>query len=409
MLLTLLACTPEPVDEVDVGQVRVVLVNPTLEDPFVGVDALRVEVFSEEGTVQRAEFSLDEAVELPDLVDFGLVYVALSGLAADGELVSYGRTPEVLVEAGQDVDTEVLFLPVGRELLLDFPAIERAGHAPLPLDVGVALVGGGAEAVEVFDGAWWSQTGANVSTAAGAGVARGSDFWLVVGGVAELQGQDRLVREAYTVDVVDGTVTELPGMIDARSPGCASIFRQDFGLVLGTEEAAETLRRDPDSGQWEWTRVLVGGLDGRGVEGCVSAEDGRILMLGDISGVFDFRAETAQENPKIAEAFTPGTIPGELGGEVRPGVVWTDAGVEVELDNQSLRETFAPVDVAVEVVALDSRVAVLSLDRVELLDLETGLNALVDVTWREGARLSVLPEGTLFISGPDPALIQPRP
>lgn len=409
MLLTLLACTPEPVDEVEVGQLRVVLVNPTVEDPFAGVDSLRVEVFGDQGAVQRAEFGLDEAVELPDLTDFGWVYVALSGLAADGEVVSFGRTPDVLVEKGQDLATEVLFLPVERELLLDFPALERAEHAALPLDAGVALVGGGSEVMEVFGGGTWSQVGASVSAAAGAGVARGSDFWLVAGGVIELQGQDRLVREAYTVDVVEGTVTELPGMIDARAPGCTSIFRQDFGLVVGTEEASETLRRDPESGAWEWTRVLIGGLDGRGVEGCVNAEDGRILMLGALSGVFDFRAETAQDNPKIAEAFTPGSVPGELGVEVRPGVVWTDAGVEVELDNQSLRETFTPVDAAVDLVALDSRVAVLSLDRVELLDLETGLNVLVDVSFREGARLSVLPQGTLFISGPAPALVQPRP
>ncbi len=414
MLLTLLACASEEPVALQAGSIGVTLVNPTLGDPWEGVERLRVELEGEEGVFESATFGVDEALELPGIERFGRIHVSLKGFDAGGAMVSYGRTADLLVAPEQTYEVPMLFLPVDRELLLERASVERSEHVALPLEDGsVLLLGGGTVTVERFSLEGIQEQEELQKQSSRAAWARTSDrSLLVVGGLALVGDTQQPVRMGLEVDPQDALVSELTGLEEARVPVCFTVFRPDLGLVLGTEETVETLRLNPDSGGWEWTRVLISDLDGSAVDSCVTSVDGRVVMLGESSGIFDFRAEQAKaDDLELSDAFAPAEIEGKLGVALSTGLVWTDAGVEVDLDTLAHRTTVVPLG-TVEQVALvrTDVVALLGPEEVEILDLYNRVEGpFIGLSPREGARLTPLPDGTLLISGPSPALVRPRP
>ncbi|MCB9796938.1 MAG: hypothetical protein H6741_30005 [Alphaproteobacteria bacterium] len=362
LLLLLMACTGDPTPLDTNGEtVTLRLVNPTEADPFNIVDRLVLSLVVDGEVVATHEASWDEDLVTPPLQEYGLVRFELMGTGA-GKIRSYGRTPEVLVGPGQELDLPLLFLPVNQAFPLVTELTQpRSEHATWVMPDGRVLLVGGRNAtgtsafaeLSAYDPATglFESVGASLITGLiHPRVDAAEDKLFIVGG--ELPGGGSSDSVAL-YDPVSGVARTQTSLSHGRAGHCFKIFRSGFGLAVGGNvdyRVADYLRPQADSGDWDWTEVLLDPLNSAGVTGCANTSEGRIFIQGeaaDSTGLFDYSAEAAASLPSVADAFTPASteaasdpqyVRGAMVVPLPDGDAWIGGG---ELVDQSRAATSA--------------------------------------------------------------------
>jgi len=327
LLLSLLACKdkdPEPVVAIESDSIVLRLVNPTDEDPFVGVSSLRLEVAAGGEVVASSEFELGDSPELGDLAAYGAVRFRLAGLSGTSVL-SYGRSSEVVLYPGVDRSVPILFLPVNEVLPItsDEMAADRSEHLATRLRDGrLLLVGGRAPDgfaayadLEIYDPELLEFQSLGDSLPQGTAGLEGAwteDYTelIITGGTTLGAGAEpsaatvSVDAESLQVDIVDDMTTE-------RSGHCFTIFKDTSGIALGGNSdvpQGDYLKVDANSGIWVWEELDLDDLDESQVTGCATAESGKVFVQGldsDSTGVFDYTNLARVQGVDIEEAFSP--------------------------------------------------------------------------------------------------------
>ena len=325
LFFLLLACTGDETPLDTAGEtITLRLVNPTEADPFNIVDRLVLNLVVDGEIVATHSASWDEELVTPTLQEYGLVRFELWGTGA-GRIRSVGRTPEVLLGPGEELELPLMFLPVNQALpLVADMAHPRSEHATWRMPDGrVLLIGGrspsGGEAyseLTAYDpvAGTFEGVGASLITGViGPTVGAAEDKLFIVGG--ELPGGS-LSDATALFDPVSGVARTQENLFVPRAGHCFSIFRSGFGLAVGgnTEmRAVDYLRPEPDSGDWSWTEVLFDSLDSAGVSGCANTAEGVLFIQGtsaESTGVIDYSAEAAAQLQGVNQSFTMASTEG---------------------------------------------------------------------------------------------------
>ena len=321
MWLFLLACTGGPTIVNPEGTLVLDLVNPTNADPMSGVDSVLIELVVDGEVVEQASFGIDEEAQVPGMDHFGTGRFRVAGLGG-GTVVSFGRSAEVLLAPGVDLSIPITFLPVNQVLpIADEPDSPRSEHVTARMPDGRILLLGGRSPdatvayadIEVYDPAdgVFKPTGTYAPLGVyGASVDERPDrSLLVTGGRTIVSGASRAYPGVLTYDPVSGLLASESDMTNDRSGHCFSEFRDGFGVAMGGNRdtlAIDWMRNDPDTGELNWSDVVVTGLDQAAVTGCVAVSGGEVFVQGQSAastGLFNFSEAAAAVNPNISDAF----------------------------------------------------------------------------------------------------------
>ena len=323
LLYALAACTGGPTVIQPDGTIVLDLVNPTPVDPWDGVDQLRIELLVEGKTVASETFDVEEPAELPGLDLFGTGRFHVAGLSG-GTVVSYGRSPELVLSPDTDLNVALTFLPVNQVLpVVDSMGEPRSQHGALRLpDNRVLLLGGASpdretsyDDIEIYDPVEgiFQPTGTYLPLPLyDVAIALSTDRTIWLNGGRSLLGDGPKVRPTFfEYDPISGQVEMAADMNASRYDHCFTEFRDAFGVAMGGNRdtpAIDYLRPDPDTGEWTWSEVVVTGLDQAEVTGCVALPGGEVYVQGlsaESTGLFDFSEDAAAANPNISDAFYP--------------------------------------------------------------------------------------------------------
>jgi len=462
LLLSILGCKdkePEPVVEIESDAVVLRLVNPTDEDPFIGVSTLRLEVAVEGEVVATSEFEPGGSPDLGDLTDYGAARFRLAGLSGT-EVLSYGRSSEVVLYPGADRSVPILFLPVNEVIPItaDEMAADRSAHLATRLRDGrVLLVGGRAPDgfaayadLELYDPDLLEFQSLGDSLPQGTtdlvGSWTGDYTELIVAGGTELQIGEVSTAATISIDAESLQVDIVDDMNAERSGHCFTIFKDTSGLALGGNEgvaSGDYLKVDSNSGIWIWDQIDLKGLDESLVTGCATAESGKVFVQGldeGSTGVFDYTDLARLQNSDIEDAFSPLSsgddflaLEGAMLIPVPGDAVWVGGGIVRDLSDAFSNEpneegqlflldsdTFVTA-AAPEVTRVDGSwdhwieegwavlgcgsadgTAVNIQTRVELIELKTGDRLSTDVVMdrqRADCRLTTMLDGSVLITG----------
>jgi len=321
LLKLLVACTGGPTVIQPNGTIVLDLVNPTPADPWDGVDQVRIEVWVEGQSVSSETFDVDDTMELPDLDAFGTGRFHVAGLAG-GNVVSYGRSPEVVLAPDTDRNVAMTFLPVNQVLpILDTMAQPRSQHGALRLPDNRVLLLGGADPersqsfddIEIYDPAEgiFQPTGSYLPVPLydmHLSLSAERTIWLN-GGRVLLGDGPRSQAVFFEYDPISGQIDMATDMNVPRADHCFTEFRDNFGVAMGGNRdtsSVDYLRPDPDTGEWTWSEVVISGLDQTAVTGCATLPGGEVYLQGvseSSTGLFDFSEDAAAANPNLSDAF----------------------------------------------------------------------------------------------------------
>ncbi|MCP4917884.1 MAG: hypothetical protein GY913_13305 [Proteobacteria bacterium] len=321
MWLLMLACTGGPTIVNQEGTLVLDLVNPTIADPWNGVDSVLIELVVDGQVVEQSSFSLDEDAQVPGLDHFGTGRFRVAGLGG-GTVVSYGRSAEVWLAPGVDLTIPMTFLPVNQVLpVADEMAAPRSEHLSARLPDGRVLLFGGRSPdggvayadLEVYDPAEgiFKPTGtyAPLGLYAASWTVRPDRTLLITGGRTILAGSGRAHPGVFQYDPVSGLLSSETDMTNDRSGHCLAEFREGFGVAMGGNRltlAVDWMRNDPDTNELNWSDVVITGLDQAAVTGCVAVEGGEVFVQGmsaNATGLFNFSEDAAAVNPNVSDAF----------------------------------------------------------------------------------------------------------
>jgi len=329
---------------ISAGNVTLSLVNPTTNapDPLDGIQTLRVDITVDGDVVATDSFDYpEEAAEFIGLDEFGVVRFEIAGLSS-GQVQSYGRSAETVVEPGESLDLQITFLPINKVFSLDTAAYEkRSDHVAKQLMNGqVALVGGhnanrsnSYDSIGFFDpvSKTYSPSLAYLEAPIGApAVFLTADGELVIVGGAELIGASSEVASnlVQIYDPAVNTVGAVATMGYPRAEHCAVRYLNNAFAVIGGKDSGdwvEIVKLDPKNPD-EWTVTTVrlehDDVDFYSFESahsCGVFEDGTIFIQGEASattGLWDL----ANAGSSPGQAFSS-----HAGGQVnfvRDAIVW---------------------------------------------------------------------------------------
>lgn len=323
LLFLLSACTGGPVVVQPEGTIVLDLVNPTPADAWDGVDELTIELHVEGQIVAAQTFAVDEAAELPGLDHFGTGRFHVAGTSG-GNVVSYGRSPELLLAPDLDLNVAITFLPVNQVLpIVDEMAEPRSVHGAMLLpDNRVLLLGGinpnrdaSYDDIEIYDPAQgiFQPTGTYLPLPLydmHLSESTEKEIWLS-GGRAVLGEGPKVQPVFFGYDPISGQIDMEADMNFARAGHCFTEFRKGFGVAMGGNRdtpAVDYLRPAPDTGEWQWSEVVVSDMDQTAITDCVALPTGEVFVQGlseESTGLFDFSEDAAAANPNISDAFYP--------------------------------------------------------------------------------------------------------
>ncbi|HJN77323.1 MAG TPA: kelch repeat-containing protein [Myxococcota bacterium] len=321
LLPILLACTGGPTLVQPEGTIVLDLVNPTPTDAFSGVDEISIELRVGGVVVASETFGVDEPAEIPGLDAFGTGRFHVAGLSG-GTVISYGRSPEILLGPDQDHNVAITFLPVNQVLsIADSMAEPRSQHGAVRLPDNRILLLGGAnpnrdasyDDVEIYDPSEgiFKPTGTYLPLSlydVELSFSTDRTIWLN-GGRTLLSEGPKVQAIFFEYDPVTEQIEMAADMNVSRAGHCFHEFRDGFGAAMGGNRdtpAIDYLRPDPDTGEWTWSEVVISGLDQTAMTGCAALPTGEVFVQGlsdDSTGLFDFSEDAAAANPNISDAF----------------------------------------------------------------------------------------------------------
>ena len=319
--LLMLSCTPQPeVFVVDSHEVSVELINPTLADPFDGVEVFRLEIENLDGMkLLEEEWASGDSFEMPSLDIYGVVRFVLTGLSLTGETLSLGRSAPIALTPRVERIVPITFVPINEVLPLKSEmGTRRALHATETLPDGRVVIFGGIDAdemestgaIEYYD----SETGGFIPSLSHLGYTVYSPTWdinddgeIVVAGGASYTN-DTLAPQRTTVsfDPIRDQVSQLPNMYKPRHGHCFQFLWESFGVAIGGGAISstdydesmyyrmETLRPETGTGTWEWTDFDFSTAQyfyTIETQECVALDDGRLFITGwdhFSTGVLDY-------------------------------------------------------------------------------------------------------------------------
>ncbi len=446
------ACTDGIRDDpiAESNDVRVVLVNPTSTDPMTGVDELNFEIVRGDEVLFAESFEPGGSATFPDMTEYGVVRFRLAGFFGSS-VVSYGRSAEVVLVPGEDLEVALLFLPVNRAYPVLSDAVKlRSGHGSTRLPNGRVMLFGGINQNRtlIFDDTEFYDPVEGTFLPGPLLPGQQHSLAWAWSGELELFGAGGVTSGAvqtptdmtWRFDPAAETVEELGPFNEARAGHCFTFFRETFAVAMGgtdTPRHIETLRADKDDGQWRWSDTVTETLLNDRVTGCETATDGRVFVQGlepSATGVFDYTTEAAARNSDIGRAFTAvdgGSssnvfLDGAMLVPLSDGDVWVAGGMtetgqlngegrNFDMDNRIYLEGVDPDEARVDGswdhwleddwVALgcgspDGDV-IHSQPSVELLNLDTGerLTTVELDRNRPGCQVDVMADGSIFVSG----------
>ncbi len=297
----------------DNSLVTLQLIVPSSEaDPFDRLDYIRIDVIFDGTTLASQNFSYPaDTPELNNLTDYGPIRFQVVGLRS-GDVASLGRSAEVVVAAGQDLDVPVVFLPVNQVFPIDNQMTDwRSDHVAVSTTDGRVLLLGGhdpdrlasLEDAELFDPFTFefSPIEVPVEDQSYLGVGMAPHLEPIDGDIIIVGGETLEEGQVAPVSGVSGFTPateslQLKATLNlARREHCAALFMDTAVLVLGGEGTGgvgEILREDSE-GKWstEDFGITVEGFDSEAVSHCVAADDGRVFILGQGSastGIWDY-------------------------------------------------------------------------------------------------------------------------
>lgn len=427
--------------------VTVELVNPTTCsdcDPFDDVDTLRLDIVLAGSTEVLYTDSFPwpgGSPGLPDLGGFGVVRVEMYGLSGN-RVVSAGRTTPFAVEPEETVTLPMLFLPANRAVPLTANLFaERSRHVSFARPDGrVALLGGvdpagrsTFDSVEIFDPSTFTfaldTTTGSVPVFPAVTTEADGDLILVGGESAGGSRQSTAIVYSVEGEGADGVVTEQQELPEPRSRGCVARVGERKGVVMGGASGDvlfDIMRLGEDS--WEFTRAQTAGLDDAAVQGCIGLPDGRVFVLGDEgaqTGFFRYDDDETVGFTAIASGSGEQFVSGATLTLLDNGHVWEVGGATNDGDARANTWDFRPEegtfsvgtplqsprirpDVAPWLVPETEAVGcgwtesglAQGAGTVEIVELDGGPGVQIDLDReRPGCGMSVLPDGSLLVSG----------
>jgi hypothetical protein len=356
-LVLLGGCKAAPIivdtSDPDDSTVTLALRNPTTSDPLRNVTTFRLEMLAHEEVVVSHDFEdLSVPPEMGDISEYGVVRFQIAGIGG-GEVLSYGRSAEVVLEPGENLLVPITFLPVNEVLPLEAGMTRaRSGHAALGLLDGRVLLAGGHNPgrtsshtdMEVFDPFNESFQPLGSFLPEGVGDARvlrldNGEALFFAGRIAT--GRGYLGENSVGLfDPSTETYTEVTTLSMARDNPCVGQYLPRAFLVLGgsgTSAYADIVRRADSGDTWSDMQVtLRGGLRSEDVTGCLADADNRVFIQGvdaESTGIWD-PAEGISNPGEAFTAITPSTagdaryVRNALVHRKSPGVIWIAGGVD---------------------------------------------------------------------------------
>ncbi len=352
----------------DSSTITLGLQNPTLDaDPLAGVTGLRLEVVANTDEIVASEsFNYpDDTVEMNNLIEYGVVRFQLAGTDG-GDVVSFGRSAEVVLTPGQDLWVPIVFLPINQFFgLAEEMALTRSEHSAVTLPDGRLLLMGGHDPtmqssydqLEIYDpqNGVFSLPGSYVDQA----VAGSPWVWtdegqlLFIAGEQLAAGQFISTSRVYKYDPLDDSVVTEDQLTTARRRHCAAQYIPSQIFVLGgpdTGTSADMVYYDSKIDSWTVDAdgvTLRDGLISQDVTACMPNGDGRIFVQGtdiESTGIWD---GTTGEG--AGASFDPITkeaegiyVSGPLVRQLEQDLFWVAGGVdqatsEVIKDGQEFR------------------------------------------------------------------------
>lgn len=314
--LVLLACSTDPLP--DSHSVRLKLINPTAANPFGGVTQLRLSILDADQQIFEETVDVSDAIELPNVGQYGVLRFELAGLNDGGEVLSFGRSAEIAVVPDVEREVAMTFLPVNKVFTLGAEFLEqRSFHTTAKAPDGrVYLIGGvnadqsnSLNSVEYYE----PETGRAIPLAnflsfssVLPSVAWTDDERLLVhGGVAMSNGAPSLVLEANQIDAASHVVSELPPSGFGRRDHCFSSFDGSRVIAVGgtsvmSQNAEVLVPSATHPSGWMWQSFTVGGFQTFNIQTCGLTTDGRIFF----QGTGDQSTGTFTPDPNGGNAFS---------------------------------------------------------------------------------------------------------
>lgn len=290
-------CSSDPV-VVDSHVVRLVLTNPTTAEPMAGVTQMRVTISQDDEELFRQTLPVDEPLSIPNLIDYGLVRFELAGLNDDDEVLSYGRSAEIVVVPNVEREVSVTFLPVNTVLSLTArPLDARSFHSTTKAPDGrVFLMGGlnGAGKVSLDSVEYYEPSSGRLIPFANfltfdsllPGVAWTKTMTLVLSGGQKVQSGSG--SRSQGVNLINPANDSVTPVLDLQIPRQDHCFENVSGeLVLaaggtsGTTLGVELFHPDPaNPGQWKVESGVTQNFQPYNIQGCIKTSDDRIFFQG---------------------------------------------------------------------------------------------------------------------------------
>ena len=293
--LVLIACNSQPLP--DSHSVQLKLINPTAANPMGGVDQLRLSIWDASELVYEETVDASEALELPNVNQYGVLRFELAGLNEEGAVLSYGRSSEIAVVPDVEREVAITFLPVNKVLTLGAEFLEsRSFHSTAEAPDGrVYLIGGvnasqtgSLNSVEYYE----PEAGRAIplanflsfSTVLPSVAWTDDERLLVHGGLSVQDGSFSNVAAANQINAATDMVSELPPTQMGHRDHCFHSFDgarlvATGGTSTAVQNASFLTPSPTHPSGWMWQTVSTD-FQTYNIQSCGMIGDGRIFLQG---------------------------------------------------------------------------------------------------------------------------------